>query len=509
MAEDLLFIEPDENLSAALSVYIRRQQFDVRTAGSADAAREYLEDHIPDVVLANPDLPDYDGTRLLLEFKGRHAEIPLILLTDPGDLESVMEVFGAKADDYLQKPVKSIALDISLQHARQHLRLARKFSRYARQLEDLHEAHNLYHQLFDEVPCYISVQDRQFRLTATNRLFKRDFGNEVGDFCYKIYKHRDAPCPECPVAKTFEDGRRHQAEEVVTSRHGRQYNVMTWTAPIMDEHGEINQVMEMATNITQVRRLQDHLTSLGLMLGSMSHGVKGMMTALDGGVYQLETGIRNGDAERIQHSYERIADTSSRIRKMVLDILYYAKSRGMQYQTTDAAQLAKSLADAASEMAGKQGVAFHADIAADAGEFEVDPDWFYQAVLNFLENAVDACVMDPDEPRHRIDFTAVSQDADTVELEIADNGIGMDEEARRKMFTLFFSSKGSKGTGLGLYIANHIIAQHGGSIKVDSVYGQGTCVKIRVPRHRTAAARAIDSLLNSHAGAENGKKGFH
>lgn len=509
MAEDLLFIEPDENLSAALSVYIRRQQFDVRTAGSADAAEEYLSKQIPDIVLANPGLPDYDGTRFLLDFKSKHAEIPLILLTEPGDLESAMEVFGAKADDYLQKPVKSIALDISLQHARQHLRLTRKFFRYARQLEDLHEAHNLYHQLFDEVPCYISVQDRQFRLTATNRLFKRDFGNEVGDFCYKIYKHRDTPCPECPVAKTFADGRRHQAEEVVTSRHGRQYNVMTWTAPLMDEHGEINQVMEMATNITQVRRLQDHLTSLGLMLGSMSHGVKGMMTALDGGVYQLETGIRNGDTERIENSYERIADTSSRIRKMVLDILYYAKSRGMQYQTTDAARLAKSLADAGSEMAEKQGVAFHSEIDPDTGEFEVDPDWFYQAVLNFLENAVDACVMDSDKSGHRLDFTVVPQDADTVGLQIADNGIGMDEEARRKMFSLFFSSKGSKGTGLGLYIANHIIEQHGGGIEVDSVYGEGTRVKIRVPRHRTAAARAVDSLLSPHTDSEDGKRGLN
>ncbi len=506
MAEDLLFIEPDEDLSAALSVYIRRQQFDVRTACVADAAEKSLSKQIPDIVLANPSLPDDDGTRLLLEFKSKHAEIPLILLTDPGNLESAMEAFGPKADDYLQKPVKSIALDISLQHARQHLRLARKFSRYARQLEDLHEANTLYHQLFDEVPCYISVQDRQFRLTATNRLFKWDFGNEVGDFCYKIYKHRDTPCPECPVAKTFADGKRHQAEEVVTSRYGRQYNVMTWTAPLMDEHGEISQVMEMATNITQVRRLQDHLTSLGLMLGSMSHGVKGMMTALDGGVYQLETGIRNGDSERIQNSYERIADTSSRIRKMVLDILYYAKSRGMQYQTTDAARLAKSLADAASEMAGKQGVAFHNEIDPDTGEFEVDPDWFYQAVLNFLENAVDACVMDPQKPQHRIDFTVVPEDAETVRLEIADNGIGMDEESRRKMFTLFFSSKGSKGTGLGMYIANHIIAQHGGAIEVDSVYGQGTRVKIRVPRNRTAAARAVDSLLSPHTDSEDGKK---
>lgn len=497
MAEDLLFIEPDENLAAALGVYMRRHQLEVRTAGSAAAAEEQLRRHPPDIIIANPRLPDNDITWMLVDLIKKKPSIPLAVISEPEDLESAMEAFGPLALDYLQKPIKSITLDIALGHARRQLRINRKISQYAQKLEDIHYSHSLYQQLFDEVPCYISVQDRQFRLTATNRLFKRDFGDEIGEFCYRIYKHRQSPCPECPVAKTFEDGKRHQTEEVVTSRSGRQYNVLTWTAPIIDEHGEITQVMEMATNITQIRRLQDHLTSLGLMLGSMSHGVKGMLTALDGGIYQLETGIGNNDRQRIGKAYERIAETGERIRKMVLDILFYAKSRGMQYQSTDAAAFAQSLAETARELARKQGIDFRSEIPLDLGEFDVDPDWLHQALLNFMENAVDACVMDKDKPSHRVDFIAAADGGDKLRFEIADTGIGMDEETRQKMFTLFFSSKGSKGTGLGLFISHHIIGQHGGDIRVTSGYGKGTRVVICVPRHRTVAARAPDPLLNA------------
>ena len=66
----------------------------------------------------------------------------------------------------------------------------------------------------------------------------------------------------------------------------------------------------------------------------------------------------------------------------------------------------------------------------------------------------------------------------------AENGMdgGMDRETRGKLFTLFFSSKGSKGTGLGLFISQKIIDQHGGSIHVASVPGHGSQFVIKIPK---------------------------
>ncbi len=102
------------------------------------------------------------------------------------------------------------------------------------------------------------------------------------------------------------------------------------------------------------------------------------------------------------------------------------------------------------------------------------------ALINILENALDACVENTAKKSHRIGFSIKPQDKNIV-FEISDNGIGMDRETRESLFTLFFSSKGNQGTGLGLFIANKIIAQHGGKIMLDSKPNRGSRFRITIP----------------------------
>jgi len=407
----------------------------------------------------------------------------------------------------LVKPVKSAALDLALKQARTWIAMNKKVEMYEKKYEDLRNAQTLYQQLFDEVPCYISVQDREFRLTATNRLFKRDFGDEIGSYCYEIYKHRGSPCQNCPVAATFEDGLPHPTEEIVTSKSGKQYNVLTWTAPIRNIDGEVTQVMEMSTNITRLRQLQDHLTSLGLMIGSMSHGVKGMLTALDGGIYQLETGLANKDENRISKAFEQVKQMTGRIRKMVLEILYYAKSRELSYKSVDISRMAEKVFGDAKAIADKNGIVLEAEIAEDLGLVEVDTNWMQAALVNFMENAVDACTYDQSKQDHVVNFKVYNQGSDRICFIIEDNGMGMERETREKMFTLFFTSKGSQGTGLGLFIANRVIQQHGGTIKVESESQKGTRFQICLPRKKTEQPNSVDDPGEWANGLIDGGKG--
>jgi signal transduction histidine kinase len=98
-----------------------------------------------------------------------------------------------------------------------------------------------------------------------------------------------------------------------------------------------------------------------------------------------------------------------------------------------------------------------------------------------LENALDACLEDQASKNHKIAFSVQGDDRQ-ITFEIKDNGIGMDRETRESLFTLFYSSKGNKGTGLGLFIADKIIDQHGGKIAVQSRPGRGSTFKITIPR---------------------------
>ena len=346
--------------------------------------------------------------------------------------------------------------------------------------EELHRTQQRYQQLFDEVPCYISVQDRQFRLTATNRRFKEDFDVEIGAFCHEVYKHRDEPCPNCPVARTFEDGQSHQSEMVVTAKSGERYNVLIWTAPLRNSVGEITHVMEMSTNITQIRQLQDHLSSLGLKISSISHGIKGLLTGLDGGMYLMETGFAEEKTERVEAGWENLKTIVGRIRKLVHNILFFAKERELKPGRVDVLNFVEDVASTVEPKIKAEGIEFVRDFGALPEEIKIDAGVVRLALINILDNALDACAED-DAPKNNKIVFSVQGDDHQIRFEIKDNGIGMDRETRESLFTLFFSSKGNKGTGLGLFIADKIIDQHDGKIAVESRPGQGSTFTVTIP----------------------------
>lgn len=349
--------------------------------------------------------------------------------------------------------------------------------------DELRTAQQKYQEIFDASPAFISVHGLDFRIREANRLFREHFGAGVGERCFEAYKHRDRPCTECLVHRTVKEGHTVETETVVTDREGRPINVLIRTSPIRDEKGDIVEVMEMATDITQLRQLQDHLSNLGLMIGSMSHGVKGLLTALDGGVYKVERGLANDDQAKVLEGWGVVTAMIGRIRKLVLDILYYAKSRHLNHESIEVARFAQALGEIVGPKAERQGLCFGLDLTGNLGAFEIDEVALSSAMVNFLENAMDACTSDASKVEHKVVLRARA-DAEIVYFEIVDNGIGMDRETLEKMFTLFFSSKGAKGTGLGTYISGRIIAQHGGRVRVESALGRGTTIHVAVPRFK-------------------------
>ena len=379
------------------------------------------------------------------------------------------------------------------------LEMAADLTEVSRLQEDLMTCQQRFQLLFDAAPCYLTVQDRNLRLVTANKQFLEDFGKGFGSFCARAFTHDGEPHPDCPILKTFEEGKPQQAETVVTSNTGERYNVLIWTAPIKNAAGEVTHVMEMSTNITQIRQLQDQLSSLGLLIGSISHGIKGLLTGLDGGMYRVESGFEKEDHKRIKEGWEIVKHMVSRIRNMSLDLLYYAKERDLQWERTDVLTFAHDVALTVEPKALVRGIEFVRDFDESVGEFEVDAGVLASALTNILENALDACIEDNSHKDHKIIF-GVKQNEDDIIFHVSDNGVGMDKETIEKMFTLFYSSKGSKGTGLGLYISNKIIEQHEGSVQVDSNPGEGSRFIIRMPKILPANVKTPrESASNSGA----------
>jgi signal transduction histidine kinase len=332
--------------------------------------------------------------------------------------------------------------------------------------------------LFEEVPCYISVQDRNLVITDANRQFKTDFGEGVGQHCYKVYKHRAEPCLVCPVATTFQTGEISQSEEVVTAKDGKQVNVLCQAAAIRNAVGEIAQVMEISTNISEVRQLQSQLTSLGLMVSSVSHGIKGLLSGLDGGVYLMETGFKKDNMDRVKQGWEMMQRNVDGIRSMVLNVLYYAKEREVYWQDIDLLEITDAVGSVLSRRAQMFDISL--EVKAQDGTFEGDRHSINSMLVNLGENSIDACRLDKKEVDHLVKIESRIED-DQVVFEVSDNGTGMDQETKEKAFSLFFSSKGAEGTGLGLFIANKIAGNHFGTIEIETTEDVGTKFIIRLP----------------------------
>lgn len=116
-----------------------------------------------------------------------------------------------------------------------------------------------YQNLFDIVPCIISVQDRNYKLLRYNREFAEKFNPDPGDYCYHAYKGRKERCEICPVERTFEDGLTHFSEETGVDKHGKPTRWIVSTSPIKNDEGEIVAAMEMSVDITHRRLLEEEL----------------------------------------------------------------------------------------------------------------------------------------------------------------------------------------------------------------------------------------------------------
>lgn len=345
----------------------------------------------------------------------------------------------------------------------------------------LHDSLNRFHNLFDVVPCYVSVQDRDFRILEANRQFKQSFGGRSGTYCYEIYKKRANRCPVCPVAQTFEDGKTHSTEEVLIDNEGKQVHVVVHTAPVRDAQGNITAVMEVSDDITEVRALQDKLAALGGLVGGIAHSIKNILEGLRGGIYIGNLGFRDNNQQDIRTGWEMVERNVGRLSPMILDMLYCAKERSPRRLPVSLPAVTREVLELYSARCRQLSIKIEADVAQDVGTILGEQRDIHALLSNLIGNALDACLSDQNEGKAHWVRVTVFREAHQAVIQVEDNGAGMDEETRTKLFTRLFSTKGTFGTGLGLLVCHKVATEHGGTISVKSTLGEGSAFTVRFP----------------------------
>jgi signal transduction histidine kinase/CheY-like chemotaxis protein len=499
--DKILLVDDEEGIRRVLGISLADMGYQVLTAEDGQQALDIFSREQPPIVLTDIKMPGMDGIEVLRRIKRQNPNTEVIVITGHGDMDLAIKSLKYEATDFITKPINDDELAKALQKSKKNIFLRLKLNEYTENLEKLvrDKSERLaaagltqeeiltskkYEHLFDQMPGYVAVLDKNNRLLAANLQFKQDFQFTADEnaFCYKILKGSENPCSDCPVQKTFENGKAQHSDMQYTTRAGAQYNVLIWTAPLRDAAGNTSRVMLMATDITQVLDLQDHLASLGLMIGSVSHGIKGLLTGLDGGVYLLDSGFSKDDPAKMNEGLDVVKLMVGRIKSMVLDILYYTKERDLNKKPVETVEICRDVAKIVEPKMRSLKIDLIKNFESVPKKWVIDADrdQLQTALVNIVDNAIDACAEDRNKAFHQI-VISVTDENNQVKIAIEDNGIGMAPEIQEKIFTLFFSSKATKGTGIGLFVTSKIVKQHNGTIEVDSRPGEGTCFRITLP----------------------------
>lgn len=336
----------------------------------------------------------------------------------------------------------------------------------------------LYKEIVNLLPIYLTIQDRDLNIIFANQTFYDEFGPRLGKKCHFVYKGSLNKCRACPVQKTFSDKKVHLSEETIRTHGGKTAQMIVYSAPILDQAGNVVSVMEMATNITRVKVMQKELTELGQSIALMSHGVKNILEGLQGGSYVVDEGLHDGDLTLIQRGWGIVKNNITDISRIVQNILYSSKKRTILLERVAPGDIIKDSINLFRGKARSERIELSCEINPALPEVNMDPFAIRKMMNNLISNAIEACAKDKSKSSHRIVVRADDYNELQFKYEVEDNGIGMDERTRLQIFTEFFSTKGTEGTGLGLAVVDKIVKEHKGKIEVDSTPLIGTLFRI-------------------------------
>ncbi len=241
-------------------------------------------------------------------------------------------------------------------------------------------------------------------------------------------------------------------------------------------------------DLREVKRLEqdkleaERLGAVGQTVAGLAHTIKNLLMGLEGGMYMVDTGLHRGDATRIVEGWEILQRNFEKTTTLVKDFLSFAKGRLPELRPTDPNALARDVVELYRDAAARQGVELVLQPGPEVREAPLDPHGIETCLTNLVSNGIDAAML-REEPGGKVIVRTREEGADLI-VEVADNGSGMDQEVKEKVFTTFFTTKGGKGTGLGLLTTRKIVQEHGGRIEMDSVIGRGSVFRIRLPRPR-------------------------
>lgn len=239
----------------------------------------------------------------------------------------------------------------------------------------------------------------------------------------------------------------------------------------------------------------ERLAAVGQTIATLSHHIKNVLQGIRGGSYLVDMGLENEDLAVVHKGWDIVNRNQNKISSLVMDMLSFSKEREPDPVPSDLVALVADIVETVQQRAAEIGATITWSPPDDIPQLLFDPEALSRAILNVVTNALDAV---EDRPNAVVTIQiACDTVAQRVSVTVSDNGEGMTPETIAEIFNLFVSTKGARGTGLGLTVSRKILREHGGDIRVTSVPGEGSTFVLEFPLRTGDGGQTVSDFENN------------
>ena len=245
----------------------------------------------------------------------------------------------------------------------------------------------------------------------------------------------------------------------------------------------------------------ERMAAVGMTAASLSHYIKNILGGLEGSVSLLRMGIDASDDSMMNEAWDTLDKNQKRLSSLMLDLLNLAKEDSIDLGIYDFCEVISEAVELVRPSAREYGIEIDFGSSGALQEpllAEIDSRGIHRVILNLLRNAVDAVIErhhGTDQGRVSVEVKAENNGA-TLILTTVDNGHGIPSEQLDRIFEMFHTTKGDRGTGLGLAVSKRIVETHRGTLSVSSQVGVGTTFSVRLPTRQLDTSTSILDIMD-------------
>jgi two-component system NtrC family sensor kinase len=222
---------------------------------------------------------------------------------------------------------------------------------------------------------------------------------------------------------------------------------------------------------------QGRLAAMGETVAAISHGIKNILQGLRGGADAVQLAIEREDLDLATRGWPIVARNIDRIQALTMNMLGFARQRALELEWMSVSRVAREAIEMLEASTARAGVSISFEEGEEIPPAPIDPAAILQVLINLLSNAIDSSPKGS-EINLKIDY---DPEKSLISVDVIDAGTGIDPAVRDRLFEPFVTTKGQRGTGLGLVVSQRIAERHRGQLSCARTGPNGTLMRMELP----------------------------